>query len=270
MNHRRIGSYDGIAETYDHIAVPHLFIQPAMDLVLMLKLPPGAKVIDIGTGTGIAAALVSKRSGSGTLVVALDPSLGMLRFAREKGLRCLAVGVVPYLPFQDAVLDGAIVSFVLSHLASYQKSLVEIIRVVRPGGQLAFSTWGPRQCEWRNRWQAMAESFVTKEQFDFGLREALPWEGHFSDAGNLQEALREVGLEDIEVRHREYTMKMTVDDFLLMREITFQAKLMQELLETAQWESFRQHVRNDFHRSCRDLIEDTRDAYLAVGTKPKG
>jgi hypothetical protein len=112
-----------------------------------------------------------------------------------------------------------------------------------------------------------AESFVARGQLNSGLQEVLPWEERFSDDGNLREDLREAGLE---IHHREYTARMSVDDFLLTREMTFQARLMKEILEASRWESFRAQVRNDFHRRCDNLIEDTRDAYLAVGYKPAG
>ncbi len=264
----RTAWYDAVAETYDRLAVPHVFTQPAKDLVAMLKLPHEAGVLDIGAGTGIAALLASKCLGPTALVVALDSSIGMLRLARKKGLRRLVVGVVPGLPFPDGVLDGALATFVLSHIPSYQTALSDVIRVLRPGGRLAVSAWGPRQSDFRHLWQVTAESFVSKEQLSRRLREALPWEDWFSDAGHLEEALRDAGFEGVEVHHREYKSSVTVDDFLSMREVTVQAKLMKELLETAQWESFRQQVANKF-RNCRHgLVEDTRDAYLAVGNKP--
>jgi len=70
------------------------------------------------------------------------------------------------------------------------------------------------------------------------------------------------------VHHKEYKVTVPVDDLLRMREITFQARLMNELLEPAQWESFRERVRKEFHSRCCGMVEDTRVAYLAVGAKP--
>lgn len=261
-------SYDTLAETYDRLAVPHVFIQPAEDLVAMLKLPQGARALDVGAGTGVAALLALQSAGSGAFVVALDSSLGMLRLARKKGLPWLVAGAVPRLPFPDAVFDSVMANFVLSHVPSHQTALLAMVRVLRPGGRLGFTAWGQGQSEFRKLWQAMAESFVGKEELDRELRRALPWEDWFSEAGHLEDALREAGLEAIEVHHREYKVNVAVDDFLRIREITFQAKLMKEWLDTAQWESFRERVSNEFHRRCSGTVEDIRDAYVAVGTKP--
>jgi len=261
-------SYDTVAETYDRLAVPHIFTQPAKDLVALLKLPRDARALDVGAGTGVAALLALQSAGSGALVVSLDSSLGMLRVARKKGLPWLVAGAVPRLPFREAVFDGVLANFVLSHVPSYQTALLEMVRVLRSGGRLGFSAWGSAQSEFRALWQATADLFVGKEELSRGLRQALPWEEWFSEAGHLQEALREAGLERIEVDHREYGTSVSVDDFLSQREITFQARLMNELLEPAKWESFRENIMTEFHTRYGGLLEDTRDVYLAVGTKP--
>jgi ubiquinone/menaquinone biosynthesis C-methylase UbiE len=261
-------SYDTVAETYDRLAVPYVFSQPATDLVSMLRLPRGARALDVGAGTCVAALALQSAEPEG-LIVALDSSLGMLRAARQKGLPRLVAGLADRLPFPDAVFDGVLGNFVLSHVPSYQTALSEMVRVLRTGGSLGFSAWGTAQSEFRVLWQATAESFVKKEELGRGLRRALPWEEWFSDAGHMEEALHEVGLERIEVDRRAYTISVSVDDFLSLRELTFQARLMIELLSTARWESFRENVRKEFHNRCHGLIEDPREAYLAIGVKPR-
>lgn len=267
LNDWQIAWYDTVAATYDRLAVPHVFTQPAKDLVAMLKLRPGARVLDVGSGTGVAAFLALQSAGPGAAVVALDASPGMLRLARVKGLTRLVVGAVPGLPLPDAVFDGVLANFVLSHIPSYQTALSDMVRVLRPGGRLGVTAWGPGQSESRKLWQATADSFVSKEQLSRGLRLALPWEEWFSDAGNLEEAMRQAGLESIEVHHREYRTSMTVNDFLSMREVTVQARLMKQLLATPQWERFSEKLTKEFHSRRRGLVQDTRDAYLVVGGK---
>lgn len=109
-------SYDTVVETFDRLAVPHVFTQPANDLLALLKLPGDARVLDVGAGTGVAALLALQSAGSGSLVVALDSSLGMLHLAEKKGLPWLVAGSVPGLPFSGAFFDGVIANFVLSHV----------------------------------------------------------------------------------------------------------------------------------------------------------
>jgi ubiquinone/menaquinone biosynthesis C-methylase UbiE len=261
-------SYDSIAEAYDHLAVPYLFTQPARDLVSMLKLSPGARVLDVGAGTGVGALLVLQSVGPGASVVALDSSLGMLRLAGNKGVPLLVAGTVPGVPFSDAVFDGVLASFVLSHILSYKAALLDMVRVLRRGGRMALSAWGTGQSEFRRLWQATAESFVSKEQLSRGFTKVLPWEEWFADGTHLGQALREAGLVNIEEQHREYKTSVSVEDFLAIRELSAQARLMKELLDAEQWQSFGENVIRQFQSRCRGMVEDTRDAYLAVGIKP--
>jgi hypothetical protein len=44
---------------------------------------------------------------------------------------------------------------------------------------------------------------------------------------------------------------------------------MKKLLDTAQWQAFRERVAKEFESRCRGVVEDTRDAFLAVGVKPR-
>src|SRR5262249_32054199 len=77
---RQWWSYAPVAEPYDRLAVPYVSPQPATDLVSMLRLPRGARALDVGAGTGVAA-LALQSATPGGLIVALDSSLGMLRAA---------------------------------------------------------------------------------------------------------------------------------------------------------------------------------------------
>lgn len=104
-----------------------------------LALPAGARVLEVGTGTGIHA----------RELLALDPlryhgldlSPGMLAVARARlgGVpTCqLQVGDGTALPFADGSFDGALMSGTLHHFARPDLALRELARVLRPGGRLA-------------------------------------------------------------------------------------------------------------------------------------
>ncbi len=259
--------YDTISEAFDHLAVPITFAPPARDLVALLRLPPAARVLDVGGGTGTAALLALSASGPRSTVVVLDPSLGMLRLARRKGLISVA-GAVPGSPFPDGMFDRVIANFVLSHVPCYRTALLDIMRVLRSSGLVGVTTWGSSQNDCRKRWQRIAEQFVSREELLFGVRRFLPWEEWFSEPEHLENAFREAGLECIKVHHAEYKPKMAVDDFLAMREITYQARLMRKFLGPGEWSAFRRQVRKEFQSRYSATVEDARDAYIAVGAKP--
>jgi ubiquinone/menaquinone biosynthesis C-methylase UbiE len=257
-------SYDPIAAVYDRVAAPNLFAPIAQDLAALLALPAGARVLDAGTGTGEAALGVVKSTGH---AVGLDPSMQMLRLARGKGLTWLVCGVAPGLPFPEGAFDGVLANFVLNHIASYPAALADMVRVLRPGGRMAASAWGPLENEYRQLWRDLAESAVGKEALDHATRQAIPSEAWLSDPAHLHTAFEDAGLVDVALKTREQRVRMAIDDYLAMREISMPARFAREVLGPAQWERFRETVSHAFHTSFRDPIEDTTVAYLCVGSK---
>lgn len=95
---------------------------------------PEGTVLDLGSGTGDAAAQLAPRT-----VVAVDPVVEMLSLSDIEG-RVAAVGEA--LPFPDQSFDGVFSAFVVRNLDSVPKTLTEIHRVLRPGGVAAIVDLG--------------------------------------------------------------------------------------------------------------------------------
>ena len=98
----------------------------------------GARVLDVGAGTGAAgrAALAAGASQ----VVAVDAAFGML--AHGAGARPpAAVGDVAALPFATGAFDAAVAAFSLNHLAAPALGFQEMARVTRSGGCLLVSAY---------------------------------------------------------------------------------------------------------------------------------
>ena len=163
-------SYDSIADVYDRLVVPYVFAQPAKDLVIALRPPAEGILLDVGTGTGVCAAIARQCIAPAGTVIGVDPSLGMLRVAKQKGLA--VAGLVPGLPFRDGIFDAELASFVLSHFRSYQIALLDMVRILKPGGKLGVTTWCVNKTNCRQLWQETAESFVGKEELARASREA--------------------------------------------------------------------------------------------------
>jgi ubiquinone/menaquinone biosynthesis C-methylase UbiE len=254
-------SYNSAAATHERIAVPYVFLRPAQDLVDAMQLAPGARVLDAGCGTGVAARLASGAVAPAGLVVGVDPALEMLRIGR--GLVTMICGEAQALPFRDASFDAVMASFVISHVPSYEAALAELVRVLKRGGKLGVSAWGPAEDRFRQQWRSIAESFGGSE----AMQMVVPWEEWLSDPANLRKALRNAGLTDIAVETRDYRGPIPVADFLTAREFSVQARFLRRHLEAAEWERFRQTVAEEFRR-YDDPIENVRDAHLAIGRKP--
>ncbi len=268
MIHEEWHKYDKAAPIYDNIMVPHFFIRPAKDLFSMLSLLQGAKVLDVGTGTGVGALIAKKNIGQEGLVVGLDSSIGMLKQASRNGLSKLVNGTVPGLPYQDSIFDGVIANFVINHIHDYQTAMVDMSRVLRSGGKLGISTWGSSESEVDQAWQSVADVFIEKELVSKAVRQAIPWEEYFSNSENLQEVLKTIGLEKIDIKHKNYEVKMSTADYLEYKNHALSGRFIANLLEVELWEQFRQQVTNELERLFGDQIKFIKRAHLAIGAKP--
>jgi arsenite methyltransferase len=107
-----------------------------------LGLVAGARVLDVGCGTGQLARLLSERVGSTGSVTGVDPLPERIELARSAvaGVR-FEVGTAEDLgAFADASFDAVTMSSVLHWVADKAKALAEVRRVLRPGGRLGVTT----------------------------------------------------------------------------------------------------------------------------------
>jgi ubiquinone/menaquinone biosynthesis C-methylase UbiE len=260
-------SYDDVADVYDRVRT-EFHALPAADLVALIAPPAGGRVLDVGTGTGAAAMAASEAVGPEGLVVGLDPSLEMLRRARERGVECLVAGEALDLPFAAASFDAVVAAFVIFFFTRYETALFDMVRVLRPGGKVGVTTWGGTEDEFRRTWREVAESFVGKDLVKDAIRRASPWEERFSDPRWLQESLREAGLRYVNVQHRDYRFTWSIDDYLAGRETGVVGRFLRDMLGEASFERFRGRVEEEFRSRFADPIGDTTDVLIAVGTKP--
>jgi SAM-dependent methyltransferase len=257
-------SYDSAATTHQ-LAVPRMFAAPARDLVARMNLPGAARVLDVGSGTGVAATLAMEAAGPQAIVVGLDLSIGMLRTARENGITRVAVGALPHLPFA-ACFDAVMASFVLSHIADCPGALREMARVLKPGGRLGATAWGPTSNPYRDLWDKLCEEVVDRDRLRGAASQALPWEERLTDAPTFAGLLSEAGLGSIEIQRMDYSMPMTIDDYLAIRSGSLQSRFMRGVLGEEAWGRFVESATAEFHRRFQDPIDHARDALIATGT----
>jgi ubiquinone/menaquinone biosynthesis C-methylase UbiE len=110
------------------------------EILAQLALPPRARVLDLGCGTGTQAVL-TKRAHPDAEVVGLDGDEKALAIARGKAAKAgvdlaLDEGLATALPYSDARFDRVISSFVFHHLdeRDKQRAAREVRRVLAPGG----------------------------------------------------------------------------------------------------------------------------------------
>jgi SAM-dependent methyltransferase len=97
----------------------------------------GTRALDLGAGTGVAAAALQR---AGARVVAADAAYGMLR--HDAAARPPAVcSDAAALPFRSDSLDHVVGAFVLNHVPDPVTTLTEAERVLRAGGAVVASTF---------------------------------------------------------------------------------------------------------------------------------
>ena len=130
-----------IADRYDFITVALSYGQDRRwkrRLIAMAAPRPGARALDLATGTGdIAFALAEK----GARVVGLDITLRMIELASAKDTlapqqrTCFLVGDMLALPFASRSFDIVTTGYGLRNVPDLSTAIDEIGRVLAPGGQ---------------------------------------------------------------------------------------------------------------------------------------
>ncbi|MEV7778250.1 methyltransferase domain-containing protein [Kitasatospora sp. NPDC088351] len=135
--------YRGLAKSFDSVAAEYDRARPSYPDELFDELErlagrslKGARVLDVGAGTGISTRLLAAR---GADVVAVEPSPGMAaRLHAVSPEIPLVKGTGDELPFHDRSAD--LITYAQAfHWTVAERSVPEAIRVLRPGGALA--TW---------------------------------------------------------------------------------------------------------------------------------
>ena len=117
----------------------------AARLVRFAGIRPNQTLLDVGCGTGVVA-LTAARLGAHACGVDLTPDL--LERARENSRIAGAEvdwreGDAEALPFPDAQFDVVLSQFGHMFAPRPEVATAEMLRVLKPGGTIAFSTWPP-------------------------------------------------------------------------------------------------------------------------------
>ncbi len=146
---------------------------PAARLVRFARVHPGQKVLDVACGTGVVA--ITARL-EGATVTGLDLTPELLAVAKESAAVAdlddivWAEGDVENLPFPDGAFDTVLSQFGHIFAPRPEVAVQEMLRVLRPGGRIAFSTWPPEL--FTGRMFALTAGYMPGPQ---GPKPAPPW-----------------------------------------------------------------------------------------------
>lgn len=187
-------AYNSAADRYDDDALG-FWARAGERTVARLDLAPGMEVLDLASGTGASAIPAARVVGPTGRVVAVDLAEAMLDRGREKARRArldnieFIRGDMTATGLPDGSFDAVVCVFGVSMVPDMADFVRELWRLLRPGGRLAITTWGPRL--WAPMHEVWRET-VRSEQADL-VNDFHPWD-RVTDPAAVARLLAEAGV----------------------------------------------------------------------------
>ena len=193
---RATTTYNAAADFFDHPANT-FWERFGQRTVERLGLTPGERVLDVCCGSGASAIPAARIVGPGGSVIGVDLAQNLLELARIKaqqhGLENVDFqsGDMTRLSFEDESFDDVVCVFGIFFVPDMELALHELKRVLRTGGKLAITTWGPRLFEPANTvfWNSVRNA---RPDLYKGFN---PWD-RISEVDDLRALLATVGFKD--------------------------------------------------------------------------
>jgi len=131
--------FDLHASSWDEMLRYNERASDLLEVISWLGLAEGDWVLDVGTGTGILLPLIRQAIGPKGMLVGFDFSFKMLEKAKLRQCpweKILINATVESLPFQSGLFDQIICFSALPHFPDKLKALLEMVRVLKSGGDL--------------------------------------------------------------------------------------------------------------------------------------
>lgn len=188
----QIGVWDRISHLYLQ-EVDRRFVPVIRHTVQRADPQPGQSILDLGTGTGAVAIVLSPIVGASGSITALDLSPDMITIADER-ISALGItnvrlveGRAEEIPAEDAEFDSIVASLSLMYAIDRAAAARECARVLRPGGRLVATVWGGPDEADIVRFQTTAGSFAPPPPAPGvgpgALADAAPFLTQLADAG---------------------------------------------------------------------------------------
>lgn len=196
---------DKAAAEYDK-AFAHVSRHFLPFLLKAARIAPGMKVLDIATGTGLAAEEALLAVGTDGRVVAADLSDAMVDQAKRR------LGTAPNitfavedgqsLSFEEGSFDALICSLGLMFFPAPLRGLSEFLRVLRPGGRAAASVLTVPERSYNGRINTIIAKHLPS------ISEATARTFSLGDAARLQQMLETAGFRNIEISKESHRFSL--------------------------------------------------------------
>ena len=217
-------------------------------LVEALDPKPGQTVLELACGVGDTGFMAASRIGDEGRLIATDFSPSMIEAARsraqELGLRNVEFSVMDAenMDLGDDSVDGVLCRWGYMLMADPVAALAETRRVLRDGGRLAFSVWGPPE---RNMWAAVAGAALVQGGHMEPPQAGSPGMFAMASPDRIRELVTGAGF--AEPRIEEVEVEWRFDDFedywRFLNELAGSCALVIEKLDEDEEQSVREAMR---------------------------
>lgn len=257
--------FDTVAQGYDHPSLS-FFPETAKRMVAHLELQPHQQLLDVCTGTGVAALTAAEKLNNGK-VTGIDLSSGMLQQAKnkaaDKNLKNTEFQQMDLdnLQFAEDAFDIATCSFGLFFLDDMTKGLTNIASVVKPGGKIALSSFTGEA------FSPMADLFIQRYEATGREVPALSWK-RLATNELIKEQFDAVGISDVSIHHEPLGYHMTSAD--MWWDVVWNAgwrSLLNQMSETEQMEFKDVHMQEIAELIGDDGVWFNTEVLISVGQK---
>lgn len=241
-------------------------------LLEAVRLKDGDTVLDIATGTGEPGLSAARQVGSGR-VIGVDLSEEMVRIANQnakdrgvKNYQAMAQDA-SQLNFPQGTFNAGICRFGVMFFPDPVATIKELVRVLKPGGRLALSSWGPPP---QNPWATTIAGIVNSTLNLPPPPPDAPGVFRHSAPGTLKFLLTQAGLTDVveTAQAGEFGSGTPEQYWDQMTEIA--APIVQALSQADQ--ATRDRIRGLVIEAAKKFVQDGRvnfpsSAWIACGVK---
>jgi ubiquinone/menaquinone biosynthesis C-methylase UbiE len=206
------GVFSRASSSYDHVG-PRVFSHQGKKLVEFARIPPGARVLDVACGRGevfVPAAAAVSATGQ---VIAIDLADGMVEQARSEvslqGLNNTTVFKMDAecLDLPDSSFDFVLCGLGLFFFPNLDHALSGFLRVLKPGGRLAVSTFQAIEDARTKRWDELVKAFK-----DYLKPAPTIQTKGLSSEPEMRQTLSQAGFSEVEVMLEAHSFYFSSED----------------------------------------------------------
>ncbi len=221
-------SFSKASISYDEFA--QLQRSAGLNLLKMLgSNNPAGVVLDLGCGTGFLTKELS-RIVKGGAVIAMDIAVPMLEVARNKNECGFFCADIEKLPVKSGVVDYIFSNFALQWCMDLLTVFFQFRRVMKPDGQVFFSTFGPQTFqELKYAWAQVdsyshvnafysavdIQNFMEQAGLEICKIERITHQSYYPDVITLMKEIKGIGAHNMtQNRNKNITSKKQLNDLI--------------------------------------------------------